>query len=226
METWFLLRSGAAPAALNMAVDETLLQQVHHLDNPVLRFYAWSEPAASFGYFQRFADVTRATSLRPLVRRPTGGGIVPHDCDWTYSLVFPPHHPWYGLKAIESYRRVHDWVQAAFEELGIKTELASTTPTRGIDQCFAGAAQFDVLLGEQKIAGAAQRRTRSGLLIQGSIQPPPETIRSAWQQSFCDRAARRWQVQWREWHLPADLEHSARQLAKTKYSQPAFNERR
>ena len=47
------------------------------------RFYAWLEPAATFGYFQRFAEVERMTLLRPLLRRPTGGGLVPHAADWT-----------------------------------------------------------------------------------------------------------------------------------------------
>lgn len=226
METWLLLRSDAAPAALNMATDEALLQQVHHLGKPALRFYSWSEAAASFGYFQRYAEVIRATPLRPVIRRPTGGGIVSHDCDWTYSLVFPPHHPWYGLKAIESYRRVHDWVRGAFKQVGVAAELASGARLARSGECFAGAEQFDVVVGEQKIAGAAQRRTRGGLLIQGSIQPPPEITRSVWERAFCDWATARWQVQWEHWQFPADLEHTTRPLVKTKYSQPAYNERR
>ena len=86
---------------------------------PVLRFYGWTEPAATFGYFQKYADVERATRLRPLIRRPTGGGIVPHDADWTYSLVFPPGHEWHSLKAEESYRRVHEWIRSAFAKLNI-----------------------------------------------------------------------------------------------------------
>lgn len=231
METWFLLHSGAAPAALNMAVDETLLLHVPQLNQPVLRFYSWNEPAASFGYFQRCAEVSCATPLRPLVRRPTGGGIVPHDNDWTYSLAFPPSHPWYALKAVESYRRIHDWVRAAFEQMGVAAALA---PGRGAEvvsassagQCFSGAEQFDVLLRDRKIAGAAQRRTRDGLLIQGSIQPPGGLQRSSWEAALCDRAATQWQVQWRNWSWPANLERSARQLALTKYSSAAFTHRR
>src|SRR5215211_655886 len=178
MQTWLLLRSPAATAAANMAIDSALLDHIYAVDKPVLRFYSWTEPAASCGDFQLHGEVSRATTLRPLVRRPTGGGIVPHDHDWTYSLVFPPSHGWYALKAVESYRRVHDWVRAAFAHLGVEAHLAAKAERQGIGQCFAGAEQFDVLLRDRKIAGAAQRRTRGGLLIQGSVQPPAGEARS------------------------------------------------
>ena len=78
---WLLIQSGAGEAAFNMALDEALLEAMPRLQQPVLRFYGWTGPAASFGYFQKFAEIERATMLRPLVRRPTGGGLVPHDAD-------------------------------------------------------------------------------------------------------------------------------------------------
>src|SRR5262252_7382894 len=109
---WLLINSGLGNAALNMALDEALLEAVSRLQKPVLRFYGWTEPAASFGYFQKYSDIERTTMLRPLVRRPTGGGLVPHDADWTYSVAFPTVHEWHGVSAIESYRRVHDWIRA------------------------------------------------------------------------------------------------------------------
>src|SRR5262245_33466179 len=121
---WLLLNSGPCPPAFNMALDEALLESMPRLDQPVLRFYGWTEPAASFGYFQKFAEVQRATHLRPLVRRPTAGGIVPHDADWTYSLAFPATHQWYSFRAEESYRRAHEWIQTAFAKLTVKTDLA------------------------------------------------------------------------------------------------------
>jgi lipoate-protein ligase A len=226
MEEWLLFRSGPGAAEFNMAVDEVLLHNIHHIARPVLRFYSWSEPAASFGYFQRYGDVANVTSLRPLVRRPTGGGIVPHDCDWTYSLVFPPSHSWYVLKAIESYRRLHEWVCKAFENAGIAAELAQHPRKDVTGQCFAGAEQFDVILHEKKIAGAAQRRTRDGLLIQGSVQPPAGANRSAWEFAFVAWAMKHFQVRWREWWPPLDLENDVRELAHTKYSSSTYNQRR
>jgi len=102
---WLLLNSGRCDAAFNMALDEALLENVARLDSPVLRFYGWTEPAATFGYFQKYAEVERATLLCPLIRRPTGGGIVPHDADWTYSIAFPPGHEWHSLSAAKKLCR-------------------------------------------------------------------------------------------------------------------------
>ena len=220
---WYLLRTAARPAAENMAIDELLLERASLFEDPVLRLYSWSEPAASFGYSQGYAEVAKQTSLRPLVRRPTGGGIVPHDADWTYSLVFPPTAEWYSLKAIESYQRIHQWIQAAFERVGSSTQLADTP--RKHTQCFAGAERFDVLAGERKIAGAAQRRNRHGLLIQGSIQPPKGIARKDWEDSFCTIAQSRWSVNWREFTINHELNAAIENRAQT-FASPEFTMRR
>lgn len=223
---WYLLQTGARPAAENMALDEALLENASMLGKPVLRFYAWSEPAASFGYFQKYAAVEKVTPLRPLVRRPTGGGLVPHDRDWTYSLVFPPSDAWYAQKAIESYRRLHEWIQAAFANLEIDTELSPESVKDAPGQCFVGAAQFDLLWQGRKIAGAAQRRSRQGLLIQGSIQPPPGVSREKWSKCFLEAARARWNAQWVKLELPPPIAERTGELAAQKYSQAAYNRRK
>ena len=223
----YLVQSGPGEAAFNMALDEALLEAMPWLGGPVLRFYSWTEAAASFGYFQKFADVERITSLRPLVRRPTGGGIVAHDRDWTYSAVFPAGHGWYGLKAIESYRRIHEWLQQAFARLNVSTVLAPRASKAGAGECFAGNEQFDLLWQGRKIAGAAQRRTRNGLLIQGSVQPPEVAgaQRSAWENAMADSAPRELSG-WVDLMLEERLRRRAEELRQEKYSQCWFNERR
>ncbi len=226
-ETWLLLDSGPGAPADNMAWDEALLLAVARLERPVLRCYGWTGPAATFGYFQRYADVASWTSLRPLIRRPTGGGLVPHDADWTYSLVFPATHPWHALKATQSYRRVHEWLAAAFATFGEVTSLAECCVEEAPGQCFAGAEKNDLLWRGAKIAGAAQRRTRAGLLIQGSVQPPPVSfIRTAWQKAMCDAAHAQWGACWEEIKLDAPLNEQAFELARLKYSQPGYNQKR
>lgn len=178
-ENWYLWDCGDCDPYRNMEIDAVLLENANACGKPLLRLYGWSTPAATFGFFQKEEDVAKLTALRPLVRRPTGGGLVPHLNDFTYSIVFPNTHYWYRLRAMESYRRVHTLLMKAFEFLGVKTELAPQTfrPTRG--QCFVGHEQFDLLFNGAKIAGAAQRRTKTGLLIQGSVQPRPSGITHA-----------------------------------------------
>ena len=227
MNPWFLLNSGPCAPAFNMALDEALLAGMSRLGKPVLRFYGWTEPAATFGYFQKYADVERATHLRPLIRRPTGGGIVPHDADWTYSLTFPPGHEWYRLKAEESYRRVHEWIQSAFAKLRIATTLAPNTHKTGPGQCFAGYEKFDVLWQGRKIAGAAQRRNKLGLLIQGSVQPPPTSIVGAnWQEAMCVVGSRELGIEWLEFVADDTLRKRAEFLVRHKFSQTEFIRKR
>jgi lipoate-protein ligase A len=222
MNSWLLLQSGPGNPAYNMALDEALLEGASRLGKPVLRFYGWNEPAATFGYFQKYAEVERATSLRPLIRRPTGGGVVPHDADWTYSLVFPPGHEWHSLKAEASYRRVHEWIQSAFAKLDVAADLAPKSHLAGPGQCFVGYEKSDLLWHGKKIAGAAQRRNKSGLLIQGSVQPPLPLARAAWQQAMCDVGQMASETKWLDFEPDGPLCQRADALVRQKYSQREF----
>lgn len=210
-----------------MALDEALLETAPALARPVLRFYSWTEAAASFGYFQKHAEIEKMTLLRPLVRRPTGGGLVPHDADWTYSLICPPQDPWYALRATESYQRVHEWIQAAFLRLGITAELAPCSRKSLPGQCFVGHEKSDVLWHDRKIAGAAQRRTRHGLLIQGSVQPPPiKLARADWEQAMCDVTRLSHGIEWQHLQTTPALTVRMTELIEKTYSQSGYNQRR
>jgi lipoate-protein ligase A len=224
---WSYHNSGLCPAAYNMAFDEALLEAMPRLRAPVLRFYGWTEPAATFGYFQRYAEVAATTHLRPLIRRPTGGGIVPHDIDWTYSAAFPPGHEWHGLKAEESYRRIHDWLRLAFAELDIPTELAPSAKKSLPGQCFVGHEKSDLLWHGRKIAGAAQRRNQLGLLIQGSIQPPAVKLeREKFHAAMLQVAEKILGVKWQELKPDAELSQHVEKLAAEKFSQDSYNQKR
>jgi lipoate-protein ligase A len=226
-QDWFLLESGADGAARNMAMDAALLELGLELPGPVLRFYAWTEAAATFGYFQKIVEVERATGLRPLVRRPTGGGIVPHDADWTYSVTIPTGHEWHALSATESYRRMHDWICAAFGETGVETELAAACRKTLPGQCFAGHEKFDVLWRGRKVAGAAQRRTKAGLLIQGSVQPPPVArSRVDWERAMLSCIPGGRPTRWEKLALDERLKARRDELAAAVFAQDSHNRRR
>lgn len=173
------------PAALNMAIDEALLASA---SVPILRYYRWRRPSISFGYFGRYAEVEPQSDSRDIVRRWTGGGIVPHGDDLTYSVIIPANHPFFARSSPEIYRALHETIRAAFEANGIATELSSGAAPKVSEACFANAVRADVLSRGQKIAGAAHRRSRAGLLHQGSIQHPdlPERFRTDLAQILCE----------------------------------------
>ena len=175
-----LLPFRTAGAAENMATDFLMLNR--YPDNGYLRFrhYAWHRPAFTFGYSQKIVFVRE--QLPPdekleLCRRPTGGGLVDHRNDWTYCLVIPRGHPLEEAPAGESYRTVHSAAVTALNDCGqaamLKTECEPpgagkvTVPT----VCFTRPELHDVVhpATGAKIAGAALKRNKRGLLIQGSF---------------------------------------------------------
>jgi lipoate-protein ligase A len=223
-----LLESGAGAADFNMALDEALLESVNALARPVLRFYDWRSPAATFGYFQHYRDLEKITSLRPLLRRPTGGGLVPHQGDWTYSITVPVSHRWYDLTARESYQHLHLWLQAAFARVEAVTEVAPSCRKAGVGQCFVGHEQYDLLWQGRKIAGAAQRRNKCGLLIQGSVQGLlPPVARADWEAAMrrvpCFPGA---ETAWDVLNVSETSLERVEQLQREKYSQAGYNQRR
>lgn len=158
-----LLIDGPQSPARNMAVDEALLRLCRV---PVLRFYQWSEPAVSIGYFQKLEDVPEG---RTFIRRYTGGGLVDHAADFTYTVVTPKDHALYAMGTACSYEAIHRAVAQALEELGCVSVLAEKASEVESGACFAKPVKFDVVSGVRKLAGAAQRRTREGCLHQGSV---------------------------------------------------------
>jgi lipoate-protein ligase A len=181
-------RSGSA--AENMATDFLLLQRYPAPQHVRFRHYPWRNPAFTFGYSQKIAFVRE--QLPPgerfdLCRRPTGGGIVDHREDWTYALVIPRGHPLEELRASASYRAVHEAIAAALRAQNEPAELQGCEPCddegptpAGV--CFQRAEAFDVVHADtrRKIAGAAQKRNKHGLLFQGSIWRPAVSAGVDW----------------------------------------------
>ena len=164
-------------AAMNMTIDEALLETA---SVPTIRFYRWRSPALSFGYFGKFSDVAVYAAERDLVRRWTGGGIVFHGDDLTYSIVIPASDPVFDESSIAIYEKIHRALCGALVKTGQRAVVAvdpasfSAATRAAVNpsgyNCFANPARADVMMDGRKIAGAAQRRTRRGLLQQGSIQ--------------------------------------------------------
>jgi lipoate-protein ligase A len=196
------------PAPLNMAVDEALLTSASF---PTLRYYRWKQPSLSFGYFGPYAEVAAQAGRREIVRRWTGGGVVPHGDDLTYSVIIPRANPFFLRSSLEVYATVHEAIRLALAANNIAATLANEATQRISEDCFANPVRADVLSGNRKIAGAAHRRSRAGLLHQGSIQRSdlPERFREDLARILCDRFERKTLA-------PAMLHRSAA-IAASKY---------
>jgi len=181
-----ILPTRAAGAAENMAVDFLLLKRYPAGGGGArarFRHYGWHRPAFTFGYSQK---IDFARSVLPadaagaeLCRRPTGGGVVDHRDDWTYALVIPRAHALCEAPAPESYRVVHACIAEALGALGERVVLkkeadcaADGSESAAVPAvCFGRAERFDVVREDTgaKIAGAAQKRAKEGMLFQGSL---------------------------------------------------------
>jgi len=219
MTSWRLLIHGADSPARNMAVDEALLRNVRE---PVLRIYEWNVPAVSLGYFQPAA----LAKERPFVRRYTGGGLVDHAHDVTYTIVLPRAHPWMEMSAPESYCHIHRGVQAALKACGIASELTPAAHNVESDACFAKPVKFDIVAPTGKLSGAAQRRTREGLLHQGSILLPDPARNADLRAGFAAAFAAHLELPIEPGGLTAEESARAVGLDRERYSTDAWNRAR
>lgn len=147
-----------------MALDEALLLTCA---GPVVRAYRWAVPAVTFGYAQKYSEAVMMAGNLPVVRRWTGGGLVFHGSDLTFSLAVPASHALCRLKTPEIYLGIHRAFSQAMEPVGAR--LAATADCRPGPACFQSPAPNDILIGERKICGGALRRGKKGLLYQGSL---------------------------------------------------------
>jgi lipoate-protein ligase A len=161
-----------------MALDAALLDAPAGAE-PVLRFYGWSHPALSIGYFQSVEKTVQAFDCEKqrlwVVRRPTGGGLVRHGADLTLSICVREDHPRFAGGVSESYRAVHSVVREAllpmFSELTFSA-CAAPLKARSERLCFEEPVACDLEWRGAKVAGSSQRRKNGRLLHQMSIQLP------------------------------------------------------
>jgi lipoate-protein ligase A len=107
-----------------MAVDEVLWNEAAAGGKCCWRFYRWSEPTLSLGYFQRYEERLSHPASRDcaVVRRLSGGGAILHDAELTYSLVLPARHP-LAAKRLHLYRAVHGALIEALGRFGLRASL-------------------------------------------------------------------------------------------------------
>ena len=217
-------------AAQNMAIDAALLDDLPR-DTALFRHYGWTEPAITFGYTQKWLAVKQLfPDELQFCRRITGGGIVDHRNDWTYSILLSRSLPVGDAPPTQIYLELHQSILGILQQDQIPCQLApcprncETTPSQpapSASQCFVEASANDVLCPDgSKIAGAALKRTREALLVQGSINRenlPPSFDYARFQNRFLAAISQTWGIPITE---PDDLrpffqsEHIARERAR------------
>jgi lipoate-protein ligase A len=215
-----------------MAADEAVCEA---LPAPyVLRFYNWKAPGITFGYSQRRKAVTEAVTaagspITDIVRRPTGGGIVFHETDLTFSFVF--HSPGVYFEPGKIYDRLHKAINAEYARLGISFDLLNEK-TRDyavndpVMNCFSKPVNMDILYNGKKVLGGALRKLGDYMLYQASFQAPDARSNSALHRNAMIKAlGGEFGLQWETAALPEAAGKRAEELAGGKYATAAWNER-
>lgn len=154
-----LIRSGALPPELNLALDEALLRS----GRETLRLYAWDPPGLSLGFFQRAAGIPCPPGYR-LVRRPTGGGAIAHVAELTVA--------WVGARrpVEQVYREMNAIVAAAVASFGVRVARGTEEPVAAPEGlCFDAHTCYDLLAMGRKLFGSAQRRGSGRFLLHGTL---------------------------------------------------------
>jgi lipoate-protein ligase A len=239
-----LLPFQVAEGTWNMAADETLLEAAA-AGLASFRLYGWSQATLSLGYFQSSAVCRASPHLGqlPWVRRSTGGSALVHHHELTYALALPPGSPW--QQRGESWlRRMHRIVADALASLGVSVRLCGDNEEKKLGDvlCFLHQTSGDLLLGEAKVAGSAQRKQRGVLLQHGSIllaasphapllsgirelsgeDLSVESLSAAITQQLKKQTV--WQLDSGEWSARERIRID--QLIRDKYAHSAWNEKR
>lgn len=182
MEKWrFIVTEGMSPA-MNMAVDEAILQ-LHSEGKvpPTVRFYTWNPATLSIGYFQKAAKEINLELVQEkgigFVRRATGGRAVLHDQELTYSVVVSESHPEMPSSVTEAYKVISLGLLHGFQNLGLDAEMVSLASDEekekysspGSSACFDSPSWYELVVEGKKVAGSAQTRQKGVILQHGSI---------------------------------------------------------
>lgn len=177
--SWRLINTGYSTGAMNMALDEAIMQSIRAGEvPPTIRFYGWEPAALSLGYFQSLEDKVDVDACRErgidVVRRLTGGRAVLHDDELTYSLVVSEEVSFLPDSVVDSYKIISRGLLAGFHELGIEAEMVSLADKKQEKRnksaaCFDAPSWYEISVAGKKIVGSAQTRREGVILQHGSI---------------------------------------------------------
>lgn len=173
--------SQKSSSKVNMATDEALLLSLKDNDMPILRLYTWDENSVTIGISQK----VETYSFNNIAKRITGGGVLFHGHDVSYSLVLPVNLL-KGFNIKESYEKICLFILDFYKKLGLDVCYAKDNLNIQLSKseyCQVGFEAYDILVNGQKIGGNAQRRTKKAIFQHGSI--PVVSVQKS--NSFADK---------------------------------------
>lgn len=167
-----MMRTDPLTPQENMERDEALLHGLETDPRPKIHFYNWLGTPATYGYFMDPSLYLKKGSTLALGRRPTGGGMIFHHCDLAFAVLIPATHPGYSMNTLKNYAFINEAVLKAIHEFCGEDPLFFEKECKKGECsqfCMAKPTIYDVMIGGKKVGGGAQRRTKQGLLHQGTI---------------------------------------------------------
>ena len=166
-----LLLSNTQNARVNMATDEALVKSFQENDMPILRLYSW-EKSFTIGVSQNFSSYSHLIKQRnDYAKRITGGGVLFHGHDVSYSLILPVSYM-NDLNVKQSYEKICTFLLEFYRSLGLNAMYAKDDEKIHLSKsefCQVGFEAYDILVNGIKIGGNAQRRTKKVIFQHGSI---------------------------------------------------------
>lgn len=225
-----------------MAADEVMCQDI---PAPfILRFFRWREAGATFGYSQRYGEVLSLLGEKKgmensIVRRPTGGGLVFHDSDMTFSCIFEMPGTLYP---VEIYTKLHRAIHSGLKSRGVACALWSARAPEPVAAagarlppamvCFVKPVRMDLVELDAsgnpgtKILGGALRRFGDHILYQGSLQVEGARKREPeFQLAIARSLAMEWSLEWSRHRPDTGVIERVRALSLSKYRTEDWNRR-
>lgn len=219
-----LILDGKRSATMNMAVDEALMLAQRAADAvPTLRFYGWTEPAWTVGYFQDAAAIGRQRRAH-VVRRLTGGGAVRHGKDLTFSLCLRRPSVFFTGNVKDSYLKINGaliaGLRASYPSIDYADCKKIPSGRGGERVCFESPSCYDLMLNGKKVVGASQRRSGSALLHQSTVFLGDAA--DALARLIVDGFEKKWGLKFERSDLTAAEEAAAEKLERERYSSEAW----
>ncbi|MFW2553638.1 lipoate--protein ligase family protein [Aliarcobacter butzleri] len=156
----------------NTNIDKALFKAFENGSLPILRLYSWQK-SVTFGAGQNPSDYENLLKeyKNNFSKRITGGGVLFHGHDISYSLVLPS--TFIDNRSVkETYELICSFILEFYSNLGLKASFAKDIKSIVLSKspfCQVGFEAYDIIVNGRKIGGNAQKRAKNVIFQHGSI---------------------------------------------------------